>query len=272
MLEISVPGSPILTQKVVVNDNGTIDYPLLSNRSIAGITVRELMDLLTFAVAKTDPSTMVVVNLVSDYQLKISVLGQVKRPGTFMVEKGATIQEALLLAEGVTEYANLSTIKLIRKDKGESKSENINLEAFLENGNMRSLPEIMNGDTYIVLKDNRSKTVKVLGAVKQPGIFNPSSESNLFDLIQMAGGQSEDADLTKIRHITTIDGKKIDAVVNIRDFWEDFSSQDLIPKVSEGDVIIVYRKSVTWKAFMGWLRDAVSLITVYLLVRNTVGS
>lgn len=268
VIEINVPGNTTLSGKVVVNDNGTIDYPLLSDRSIIGLSVREVMDLLTFAVAKADPASMVVVNLLSDYKLKVNVLGQVKKPGMVMVEKGATIQEVLLEAQGATEFANLSDIRLIRKDKSSDNSEQVNLELFLENGNIKELPEVKNSDTYIVLKEKRSRSIKVLGAVKKPGFFNPVAESNLFDLIQLAGGQLDDADLTKIRHITTIDGKKIDTFINLRDFWEDFSSQDLIPKVSEGDVIIVYRKSITWPAFMGWIRDAVSLVTVFVLVRG----
>jgi protein involved in polysaccharide export with SLBB domain len=226
------------------------------------------MDLLTFAVAKADPASMVVVNLLSDYKLKVNVLGQIKKPGMVMVEKGATIQEVLLEAQGATEFANLSDIRLIRKDNSSDNSEMVNLEIFLENGNIKELPEVKNGDTYIVLKEKRSRSIKVLGAVKKPGFFNPVAESNLFDLIQLAGGQLDDADLTKIRHITTVDGKRIDTFINLRDFWEDFSSQDLIPKVSEGDVIIVYRKSITWPAFMGWIRDAVSLVTVFVLVRG----
>ncbi|MBL8027990.1 MAG: SLBB domain-containing protein [Fibrobacteres bacterium] len=268
VLEISVPGNATLSAKVVVNENGTIDYPLLTDRSVVGLSVREVMDLLTFAVAKSDPANMVVVNLLSEHKLKVNVLGQVKKPGMVMVDKGSSIQEILLQAEGATETANLSDIRLVRKDNTIEKSEQINLEAFLETGNLRELPEIKNGDTYIVLKEKRSRTVKVLGAVKKPGFFTPLSESNLFDLIQLAGGQMDDADLTKIRHITTVNNKRIDTFVNLRDFWEDFSSQDQIPKVQEGDIIIVYRKSITWTAFMGWLRDGVSLITVFVLVRG----
>lgn len=269
VLEIKVPGNESLSRKVVVNDNGTIDYPLLSDRSVSGLGVREVMDLLTFAVAKADPATMVVVNLLSDYKLKVNLLGQVKKPGMVLVDKGAFLQEVLLQGEGSTEFADLTDIKLIRKDKPSGESESIDLESFLEQGDLSLLPEVQNGDTYIVLKEKRSRTVKVLGAVRAPGFFTLPTEANLFDLIQLAGGQHEDADLTKIRHITVLDGKKIDTAVNLREFWEDLGSQEKIPKVHEGDIIIVYKKSVTWTSFMGWIRDAVALATVYLLVKNT---
>jgi protein involved in polysaccharide export with SLBB domain len=268
VLEINVAGSEALSKKVVVAEDGTVDYPLLQDRVLSGMSVREVMDMLSLAVAKIEPSNLVVVNLLSEYKLKVDVLGQVKKPGTLMVNKGISLQELLLMAEIDNEYSDLGNIKLIRKDKSYEEAVLVDVEKFLASGDPALLPPVENGDTYIVLKIKQSKTVKVLGEVRQPGFFTAVPNANLFDMIQLAGGQAENADLTKVRHITMIDGKRMDSVVDLREFWEELGTTGNIPKVREGDIIIVYKKTITWPVFMNYLRDAVSLFTVYLLIRN----
>jgi protein involved in polysaccharide export with SLBB domain len=268
VIEIAVQGNQALSRTVIVRDDGTVDYPLLVDRSIEDMGVQELMDILTLAVAKADPNNMVVVNLLSDYQLKINVLGQVKKPGLLMIDKGACLQEVLLKAGGPTEFADLKNIKLIRKEDKSEDNEIIDLELFLAEGNLSKLPEVKNEDTYIVLKVKASKNVKVLGAVNRPGFYQTYPDANIFDMIQVAGGQQERADLTKIRHITIIDGKRLDTVVDLRRFWEELGDTENIPKVQEGDMIIVYKKTITWSIFMNYIRDAVALFTVYLLFQT----
>jgi protein involved in polysaccharide export with SLBB domain len=267
VLEINVAGNAALTKTVVVNENGTVDYPLLSDHSIVDMTTQEVMDILMLAVAKMDAGNMVVVNLLSDYQLKVNMLGQVNKPGLLMVNKDVSLQEILLNAGGWTEFADLSNIKLIRKDQSFDDAESIDLAKFLSEGDLSALPEVKNGDTYIVLKVKTSRNVKVLGAVNRPGFYQTYPNANVFDMIQVAGGQRETADLTKVRHISTIDGQRVDTVVDLRRFWEELGETESIPKVREGDMIIVYKKTITWTIFMNWVRDAVALFTVYLLVR-----
>ena len=65
-----------------------------------------------------------------------------------------------------------------------------------------------------------------------------------------------------------LDGKRIDEAVDLRHFWEDLGDTEKIPKVKEGDMIIVYKKTITWTVFMTFVRDAVSLFTVYLLITS----
>ncbi len=268
VLEINVAGNEALSKKVEVNENGTVDYPLLLDRPLTGLSVREVMDILALAVAKIEPSNMVVVNLLSEYKLKIDVLGQVKKPGMVLVNKGASLQEVLLLAESYNDYADLGNIKLIRKDKKYDDAITVDMEKFFSTGDPSILPSVENGDTYIVLKEKSSKTIKILGSVRNPGFYTAAPNANIFDMIQVAGGQLDNADLTKVRHITTIDGKRLDTVVDLREVWEDLGSMDRIPKAREGDMIIVYKKTITWSIFMEYLRDAVALVSVYLIFKG----
>ena len=268
VLEITVKGNEVLSAKVTVRDDGTLDYPLLMDRPVIGMSVQNLMDILTLAVAKMDPANMVVVNLLTEFKLKVNVLGQVQKPGQLIIDKGASLQELLLNAGGVTEFSDVGNIKLIRKGEVFEDAKTIDLDKFLSEGDLSALPDVQNGDTYIVLKLKESRNVKVLGAVNRPGFYQTYPNANVFDLIQVAGGQQENADLTKVRHISTIDGKRVDTVVDLRRFWEELGDTENIPKVREGDMIIVYKKTVTWSVFMGWVRDAVTLLTVYLLIQN----
>ncbi|OGJ88825.1 MAG: hypothetical protein A2268_07765 [Candidatus Raymondbacteria bacterium RifOxyA12_full_50_37] len=267
VLEITVPGNEALSQKVVVRDDGTVDYPLLMDRSVVDMSVQELMDKLTLAVAKVDPQNLVVVSLLSESKLKVQVLGQVMKPGMVLIDKGASLQEVFVSAAGFTPQADLRSIKLVRQSDGATTEEIVNLDRFLSDADLSILPDVQNGDVYIVPMAKTSRNVKVLGAVNQPGFYTAFPNANLFDLIQMAGGQQKDADLTKVRHITTFEGKKADTIIDLRSFWDELGDTEKIPRVQEGDMIIVYKKTLTWSQFMDYLRDFVTLVTVVLLVQ-----
>jgi len=272
VLEIIAGGHEALTKQVVVQEDGTIDYPLLLDRSVLDMNIQELMDLITLQLAKLDPNAIVVINTISDYKLRVNVLGQVKKPGLLLVHKGASLQEVLLMSEGWTEYADLKKIKLIRAGESYESAITINLDKFLAEGDLALIPEVKDDDTYVVVTAKKSKSIKVLGEVKSPGFYTAYPDANIFDMIQLAGGQAENADLSKVRYITHIDGKSVDTMIDIRRFWKNFQDADSIPKVREGDMIIIYRKTITWPKFMAYLRDFVTLFTMYLLITSFSGS
>lgn len=110
-------GSPAnLTLPYLVDGNGQINFPMLGKIKVEGMTRTQLVDLLTRKVKQyvTDP---VVVVQFQNY--KVSVLGEVRNPGTFnLTSERTTILQAIGMAGDLTIQAKRDDILLIRENDG----------------------------------------------------------------------------------------------------------------------------------------------------------
>lgn len=122
----SLTQQPTLQQYLVSNE-GTIDFPVLGRLKVSGLTKSEAENLIREKLgAYLKESPIVTVRMAS---YKISVLGEVARPGIFTVNyEKINIFEALALAGDLTIWGMRDNVKLIRENEaGESEVININL-------------------------------------------------------------------------------------------------------------------------------------------------
>mgnify|MGYP003307109543 CR=1 FL=1 len=121
----SLTQQPALQQYLVSNE-GTIDFPVLGCLHISGLTKCEVEDLIREKLSAYLQNPIVTVRM-SSY--KISVLGEVARPGIFTVNyEKINIFEALALAGDLTIWGMRDNVKLIRENAaGQSEVININL-------------------------------------------------------------------------------------------------------------------------------------------------
>lgn len=110
-------------QTYLVSNDGTISFPVLGTLKVGGLTKAECEQLIhdrimPYLNAKDTP--LVTVRM-SNY--KISVLGEVARPGMFTVSnEKINIFEALALAGDLTIYGIREQVKLIREDANGKKN------------------------------------------------------------------------------------------------------------------------------------------------------
>ena len=116
LLQISVWKNEAMTRAVPVRPDGKISLPLLNDVQAAGLTALELREVLTRKLAEYIPSPEVSV-LVSDVRsFKVSVMGEVARPGRFELKSWATVLDALALAGGFTQFAARSRIVILHPE------------------------------------------------------------------------------------------------------------------------------------------------------------
>jgi polysaccharide export outer membrane protein len=109
----------------LVNDSGFITFPLLGNIPAAGHTVLEMKQIMNKQVSEIIRESSVVVKLVL---FDISVLGEVKNPGKFTINKDhINIFEALALANDVTAFGNRTKVQIIRTEGNKNNIVTINL-------------------------------------------------------------------------------------------------------------------------------------------------
>jgi protein involved in polysaccharide export with SLBB domain len=269
MLNIVVKNDKDLSQIVRVNDNGTIDYPLYQDVSVVDKTTSELQDILTYKLAKVVESPMVLVSVMTENPITLYVLGQVKKPGLVMVTPRSSLQEVLLAAGGNLESADLARVKLVHKNQGDENASYYDLQKFLSSGDLTLLPTLADGDRIILLSSKKSKYVKILGSVNKPGFYPISESASVFDMLYLAGGPSPDANMSKVRIISSPGGQKADFLLDMQKFIDNGKTEDL-PLLSEGDMVIVYGKTITWTKTLEMARDIVALLTAWFVISSVL--
>ena len=268
-LSIVVKNDKELSQIVRVNDNGTIDYPLYQDVSVADKTTSELQDILTYKLAKVVESPMVLVSVLTENPITLYVLGQVKKPGVLMVPPKASLQEVMLAAGGSLETADLQRVKIVRKNQGDENASYYDLQKFLSSGDLTLLPNLYDGDRIILLSSKKSKYVKILGAVSKPGFYPVGELASVFDMLYLAGGPAPDANMHKVRIISAQGGLKADYVLDMQKFIDNGKTEDL-PLLGEGDMIIMYAKVVTWTKTLDIMRDMVTFLTAWFVITSVI--
>jgi polysaccharide biosynthesis/export protein len=96
-----------------VEEDGYINFSFIDKVYVKGLTVKEVNDLLQKTVNEYFKEATVVVKLVN---YRVSVLGEVKNPGTFVIEnKQINILQAIAQAGGAKNFGNVKKVKLVRQ-------------------------------------------------------------------------------------------------------------------------------------------------------------
>jgi polysaccharide export outer membrane protein len=100
----------------IVNVDGEINFPVLGKIKVAELTTNEITSVLFEKLSKYLNNPAISVQLIN---FKISVLGEVRSPGSYSIQnERINILEAIALAGDLTIYGKRKTITLIREQNG----------------------------------------------------------------------------------------------------------------------------------------------------------
>lgn len=157
-LEIYVWGEERLQRKVKVLPDGTIAFPLVGKIVAQGYMPSEVETLITLGLRDQYRGQVpqVTVSVVQPAGLQFSVMGRVKSPGTFTPGRYINVLEALSMAGGPSEFANLDNVVIIRKAGDELRTVRVRLAPLFKMGAdandiaRANILRIETGDTVIV--------------------------------------------------------------------------------------------------------------------------
>jgi len=142
----------IYLNSYMVSDSGFINFPVVGKIKVAGLTVSEVKSKLQTTVDDFFQLTTVTVKLVN---FKISLLGEVVRPGTYLVyQENINILQAISMAGDLAPYANRSKIMIIRKSGRGSSVHTVNL---LTSGIFESPAYYLQPDDIVYVEPMNSK-------------------------------------------------------------------------------------------------------------------
>lgn len=157
-LEIYVWGDERLQRQVKVLPDGTVAFPLVGQLRAQGYLPQELEAAISSRLKSQYRGEVpqVTVSVVSPSGLQFSVLGKVRSPGSFTPGRYVNVLEALSMAGGPNEFANLDNILIIRKVGDQVRSIHVALAPIFKGSGgaaavaRDNLLEIETGDTIIV--------------------------------------------------------------------------------------------------------------------------
>lgn len=146
-------------QTYLVDNNGNIEFPILGRLYVAGMSRSELTDYLREEISKDVKNPIINIRIVN---YKITVLGEVARPGTYSVEgERVTLPEALGMAGDLTIYGERTNIIVLREVDGKNEYRILDVTSV----------EALQSD-YYYLKQNDVVYVSPNGAQIQSSKFN----------------------------------------------------------------------------------------------------
>lgn len=155
-LEVLVWGDERLQRNVRVLPDGTFAFPLVGQVVAAGRLPSELERIITAGLQPQYRGQVpqVTVSVKNPAGFQFSVIGKVKGPGTFTPGRYVNALEALSIAGGASEFADLGNVRIIRKSGDELLTIRVRIaDALKGNGgrlNTADIPQIVSGDTLVV--------------------------------------------------------------------------------------------------------------------------
>jgi len=116
ILQVRVMGQDAVSARTKVRPDGKISVPLLRDVAAAGSTPAELARQVQEKLAKFIVNPSVTISLEEPRALMISVLGEVAKVGSYPLEQGSGVLEAMAAAGGPNQYAALDRIMVIRRE------------------------------------------------------------------------------------------------------------------------------------------------------------
>jgi len=149
-LEISVWKEPDLQRTVLVRPDGAFSFPLAGNIKAKGRTAEEIEVELRSRLLRYIPEIVLTVTVTDVTGNQIYVIGQVARPGAFVMNPVVDVIQALTLAGGTTPFASVRNIRILRREDGVQRAMDFDYKEVSEGRSLQQNILLKSGDVVVV--------------------------------------------------------------------------------------------------------------------------
>ncbi len=151
VLAIAVWKEPDLTSNsVLVRPDGSFSVPLVGQVDARGKGVSELQKLVTERLRKYIADPVVTVSVQEVKGNKVYVIGQVTKPGEFIVNPSVNVMQALSMAGGTTAFASLNNIIILRRTAAGQVALPFHYNDVIHSKDLQLNVELQAGDVVVV--------------------------------------------------------------------------------------------------------------------------
>jgi polysaccharide export outer membrane protein len=241
LIDVEVFDTPELSaNKLRISADGYIDMPVAGKLNVAGMTPIEASE----AVAKLLKDDQIMLDprvtiLVLEYPTEgVSVLGEVNKPGTYLLLGRHSLYEALSQAGGITQRSGATIVLTHVSDPTHAITIPVDSPNYSERQRLTSVEP---GDVIVV---SRADSIFVVGDVNHAGEFPVVSgkKYTTLDAVALASGATHTAKLEKASIVRdTGDGTIVTIPINLKKIAENKDpDQVLLP----GDVLVIPRSGI----------------------------
>ena len=198
-LLIDLSGDNEASHRLKVSPEGAINMQYVGRIAVGGMTIEQASAKIKSQMSTTFPGlrsgrSQVAVNLGNIRSIKITVLGEVIKPGSYTLPSLATVFNALYASGGPSKNGSFRKIQVIRDNKVVS---TIDVYHFLLRGMQSNNIRLQDQDVISVPVYH--SRVEVAGEVKRPAFFEVLTNESLEDVLHFAGGFNNQAYRAKIK-------------------------------------------------------------------------
>jgi protein involved in polysaccharide export with SLBB domain len=206
ILSVNIWTSPPLNFLVQVTVEGTAIIPTVGEVKVAGRTLQDAKEDIIRKIRTKYISGEVTVTLVSPRTFYITVTGYAPRYEKYKVRSIDRVSNALALA-----FQTADTFRIMRKISMADSVNfrkiqlrrngvviNVDLRKYFATGDDRYNPYLLEGDWIVLQRRDPNSFVSIYGAVNKPGLYEFVEGDKLTDIIKIAGGTLESADIERV--------------------------------------------------------------------------
>lgn len=170
-----------------ISQAGSINFPLVGEVFIAGLGERsaelKLGELLLQGGFVKSPQVSLIVEQYRSQQ--VSVLGEVNKPGVYVIDRGNRLMDLLAMAGGVNASGGENAV-VIKKGGNEGQGGHpIDLFQLLQKGDMTQNVEVADGDIIYI---PRMDVFYIYGEAQRPGSYRLQRDMTVMQALSMGGG------------------------------------------------------------------------------------
>ncbi len=180
---LSISGVQDISLNLIINQEGFLFIPKVGGIDLRNSTLAAAKEKIISSINKFYKNVDVFISLVDFRKIKVSLLGDVKKPSTYILPGNSRLIDLIYNSYGLSATSNYRNIKIIHKD---SSSQVVDLVKFLRLGERNNNPLLLEGD--VVLIDKIDKIITIQGEVKYPGTYEYVKDEPVVDLIKLTGG------------------------------------------------------------------------------------
>jgi protein involved in polysaccharide export with SLBB domain len=216
-LNINVYGNSLVNWKLEVSPEGNINIPGVGILNVAGKTIEQATSAINSKLAANNYAigrgTSVKVTLGDIRSIKVIMVGELVRPGTYTVPSLATAFNALSAAGGPNNNGSFRRIEIIRNNRVVRR---LDVYDFLLKGDQKD--NITLRDQDIIRVPTYTTRVELRGEVKSPALFEVLPGEFLQDVLRFAGGFTNTAYTARIKVSQISDDQRRITDVSENDF------------------------------------------------------
>lgn len=225
-LVIDIYGASQKSYELTVSPEGAVTVPGYGPVQVGGLTVAAAQNKVRSGLGARYSSSDVKVSVGQTRTILVSVMGEVKVPGTYHLSAFASVFHALYMAGGINELGTLRNIKVFR---GGRQVTVVDVYEYILHGRLAGNIRLKEGD--VVQVGAYDCLVGVTGNVKRPMFYEMRRTESVKTLIGFAGGMTGDAYRKNVR-LTRHSGERY-GVYNIDEF------EQATFRVEDGDAVEV---------------------------------